>query len=340
MKQISTFAMSGINGTSFLADNISDVFFNDYDVLILTSSWDDRCATLINSPLKKVALSICLIFDDKDTEGQRIRNDNLLLDFSKQISHKQEVVKGLSTDVDNIWKQILEIILNYRNEANKSLSILYDLSCSPRFYPLSLLSNCFKYGIAGKVDYFYREGVYPEKQDLLSSEEIIFTGGRWKAKHVDSMIGSQNPGRKNRFTVSIGFEGSKTLMILNEFEPDKVNVVIPQPGYTEEYAERVREANHELFRNFGVKHENQIESHAADPVSLWEKIVAQIDENQIWNDTFLCTGTKPHTLGLALATLSLGFPTLIYNLPKEHVPVLVKPTSKFWLYSIKNVIIP
>jgi hypothetical protein len=337
---VNNFSMSGIQASSHSAESLLDVSFNDYDVLILTSSWDNRCKILTNSTLKKIPVCICLVFDDKDNDGIRDENDIILLKYAESISNKCYTVSGLSTDVDKVWNELFNTLLNVRQSTNRALSILYDLSCSPRFYSLTLLSTSFKFGLAKKVDYFYNECIYPEKVDELSKEEIPFTAGKWVSRHIRYLEGPQNPGKKNRFSVSIGFEGSKTLMILNEFEPDKVNVIIPNPGYTDGYVSRVRTANQELFKSFGVKTKDEVQAHAAEPISVWTEMVTRLAQNVNWNDTLLCAGTKPHSLGLALAAMTLNFPTLIYSLPSKHNPIFVKPSSRCWLYSITNIIVP
>lgn len=340
MQLVGSMVKRGIKASSFHAENIEDVEFSSYDLVILTSSWDDRCTTLTQASLGEAKACILLLFDDKDTEGIRDRNDDILSRYSSLLSKNLYVVKGLSTDVDGVWQRLFAEIINVYKSTDKPLSILFDLSCCPRFYSLTTLSVCFKYGLAGKFHFFYNECTYPEKKDDLSMEEVPFTAGRWEARIIEHLAGSVNPGDKNRFTVSIGFEGSKTLMVLNEFEPDKVNVIIPCPGYTKGYADRVREANIELFKSFGIKRADEQNSHAGDPVSVW----SSIQENHIttdgWNDYFLCAGSKPHSLGLALAALSMDRPRLIYSLPKKHNPVTVIPKQDCWLYSVENIVVP
>jgi len=340
MELISSASKNGLLASSFSAKNVSDIIFNDYDVLILTSSWDGRSTTLTKSKIDRVSNVILMLFDDKDDNGIRDKNDEFLIKYAESISDKQYVINGLSTDVDCIWKKLFNYLILISNQYSRALKILYDFSCSPPYYSLTLLSTCFKYGIASVIDYFYNECTYPEKSDSLSLEEVAFTAGRWEAKNIEHMTGKVNPGSKNRFTVSIGFEGSKTLMILNEFEPDKVNVIIPCPGYSDQYVDRVRSANFELFKSFGVRDANEILSNAGDPVELWCKLSEKFKYEEEWNEYFLCAGSKPHSLGLALASLTLDFPSLIYSLPQKHNFINVQPTSNCWLYTVNNIIVP
>lgn len=332
--------MRGIQAESFRASDISEVDFERYDVVVLTSSWDERCTALIDSGIDKVPVCVLMLFDEKDDLGVRDANDASLINYAKEISDKQYVIKGGSTEVDHIWRQFHNAIIDTVNELKKPLSILYDLSCCPCYYSLTALSTLFKYGLAGKIDYFYNECTYPEKTDDLSLEEVSFTAGKWEAKTVEHLTGTINPGAKNRFTVSVGFEGSKTLMALNEFEPDKVNVIIPCPGYTEEYVNRVRSANDELFKSFGVLEDSEILSHAGDPIEVWLKTSQNIKRHDNWNDYFLCAGSKPHSLGLAIAAISMATPSLIYSQPKKHNPVSVMLKPDCWLYKVKNIVVP
>ena len=330
--------MRGIHAASYSSEEASTIAFSDYDLIILTSSWDNRCITLTDSHIESVSSVILLLFDDKDEAGVRSKNDTILKDYSKSISNNQYVIRGNSTSVNSVWNELYDTVLSVACSIGRPLSILCDLSCCPRYYSLSLLSTCFRFGIASRIHYFYNECTYPEKDDELSLEEVSFTAGRWEAKAINYLAGSHNPGSRNRFTVSIGFEGSKTLMVLNEFEPDKVNVIIPSPGYSEGYVDRVRSANSELFRSFGVNSENEILSHAGDPIDVWAKISKARDAR--WNDHYLCAGSKPHSLGLTLAAYSLQYPVLLYSLPKKHNPIDVIPKPDCWLYEVHNIVVP
>lgn len=340
MELVSENLMRGIRASSYSSENISEIEFGSYDVLILTSSWDNRCTALTAAAIDHAKACILLLFDDKDDGGVRDKNDEILIKYAKSISECQYFIRGLSTDVDVVWGKLRAALNEILLTIGRPLSILFDLSPTPRFYSLTLLADCFKLGLAGKIDYFYNECTYPNKNDPLSDEEIAFTAGRWEAKHISNLIGASNPGLKNRFSVSIGFEGSKTLMILNGFEPDQVNVIIPCPGYSGDYVDRVRSANFELFKSFGVKVENEILSHAGDPVDVWIKAGISLVDTDKWNDYFLCAGSKPHSLGLALAAYTLQAPTLIYSLPQKHNPVTVIPKADCWLYTINYLVTP
>ena len=52
---------------------------------------------------------------------------------------------------------------------------------------------------------------------------------------------------------------------------------------------------------------------------------------------YLCSGTKPHALALALRALCIGSPTVMYNLPERHSFVEVEPSGVYWTYGIEDL---
>lgn len=340
MQQSYHFSARGIQASSYRGTSVTDIDFGEYDVLVLTSGWDPRCRVLAEALFSRVQICLLLLFDDKDSQGLRDQNDEKLRAFAARISEKQYEINGLSTEVDDVWFDIKSKIFTIGLELKRPLSILCDMSCCPRVYTLSLLTTCLKYGVARHIHYFYNECVYPERKDTLCDDEVAFTAGRWKLNKIHSLTDERSPLFKNRFTVSIGFEGSKTLMVLNEREPDEVIVLVPMPGYLDEYDARVRTANKELFRSFGLRSSDELHSNAADSIEVWSQVFKRFVDDQGRNEFFLCAGTKPHSLGLTLAAYSLEAPTVYYGLPERHNPIDVVLKPECWLYKIESLVVP
>ncbi len=336
-----SYTLRGLKSDSYRAYTIQDIKFSKYDLLFVASSWDERCLSITESSLTSVNSVIYLKFDDEDHLGLKDLNTKKLDEYIKNISSDIHEITGQSTDVDRVWGKVLAALVKVYRKYDRPISILCDLSCAPRYYSLSLVATCFKLGLSRTIDCFYNECTYPEKNDSLSLEEVNFTAGKWTAKKIEYLDGNINPASKNRFTVSIGFEGSKTLMVLNEYEPDKLKVLVPAPGFSEEYVDRVRCANSEMYRNFDISENEEIHAYAADPVKVWKRLSdIYLHEKEEFNEYYLCAGSKAHSLGMAFASISLREPALLYSLPEKHNPVKVQAKPDCWIYKIENYVVP
>ncbi len=77
---------------------------------------------------------------------------------------------------------------------------------------------------------------------------------------------------------------------------------------------------------------------AGDAIAAWKALDSRKFESLDTEDPYyLCCGTKPHALAFALRALSLGEPTVLYNIPERHSFVDVEPTGKCWRFNIKDV---
>lgn len=343
MKEISVNEYGGIYAASFVSNSISDINYQKYDMAIITSSWDPRCLNITELNLSNFPTSILILFDDKDENGLREKHDRRLEEYLSERSEEIIKIGGLSTDVDNIFIKIYEKLVTKCVDHGRPLNILFDLSVCPRFISLSLLARGINLGLIKSIDFLYGECRYPDrKSGMIGVTEVIFTEGNWETKPVDHLLGQYEPGYRSMFTVSIGFEGNKTLRVVNSEDPDHVRLLVPDPGFTESYISRSLEANSELIKYADIGQEDMIKEHAGDAVGVWIKLDTDIKQGIAYssNHSYICAGSKPHSLGMALSALTNQGISLLYSLPKEHKYIDIIPTHKYWFYRVKSLTAP
>jgi hypothetical protein len=344
MSFVTSFCNNGIQAESHCFNDVSCFVFNKYDVVIIASSWDPRCLNVTTSNIKAVPYGILFIFDDKDEGGFRNNHDDLLKTWMAQKTANYETIGGSSTDVLNSFSTLFNMLTKISLNYERPINVLFDLSTCPRFISLSTVSKGFNLGIIKRIDYFYGECLYPEPNDgiLGGVEEVVFTSGDWSTLPLEHCIGQFDPSNKALITVSIGFEGNKILRVLNVEDPDSVNILMPDPGFSEAYVKRVFEANLELIREYQVDKPHILRANAGDAVESWNILdltIRDIPENSV-NHSYLCTGSKPHSLGMTLSAMANENIAVLYTLPKDHVFVNVHPLSKYWIYQVNNLTVP
>jgi hypothetical protein len=140
------------------------------------------------------------------------------------------------------------------------------------------------------------------------------------------------------YLVSVGFEGDKTLRAVSRADPDKVSILFAKPGVRPEYEALAAEANRDLMREFLVPKSRILNAPASDAIATWQTIAtSRVHPEDSENSLYLCCGTKPHALALALNAIALGHPAVLYNVPEEHHVHTTGPGENFWTYEIRDV---
>jgi hypothetical protein len=138
--------------------------------------------------------------------------------------------------------------------------------------------------------------------------------------------------------VSVGFEGPKTLRAVTRADPDRVSLLFPSPGILPAYVEITRRSNEELVQEYRIPKVQIVEAPAADVIGAWKALdAASLDRPEAENSYYLCCGTKPHAVALALRAIALEYPAVLYNLPEEHKVHETEPAGTFWRFDIRDV---
>lgn len=330
-----TFRQRYLKGISVESDDPVRLVSGDYDLMLVASSWDARCLSITRCEKLSTLLALALFFDARDRKGLRERHDPQIESFCKSRSGEYIPIKGSSTQVDTPWQAIDDHIRRLRQLTKRSLKVLIDLSACPRYYSLGVLALCLSERLADSVTIFYAEGLYKEDRDR---HEFAFTGGRWKLVPVPYLSGLCDPGKERFYLVSIGFEGMRTLRAVTRADPDRVSLLFPNPGFRPEYVEITRKNNEELINEYRIPQEQIVESSAGDAIAAWKALDdLSLDRPADENSYYLCSGTKPHSVALALRALALEYPAVLYNIPEEHAVHETEPSGTFWRFDIRDL---
>lgn len=338
MRTSTTHASGPISARSIFSAEAREIAFGEFDVMVLTSSWDERCAI----PLKATALSarigILILFDEHDPGGLRAKNDKLLLDWLQSHSETVRIVRGSAMDVFGVWAELFQHVKTASVVSGRPLSIFIEASTCPRFHTLATMAMSLTRGLASTVSLMYSEGSYPERAE---SREVAFTRGAWETVPVPALEGRYDPEKKRFYLASLGFEGWKTLRVVARADPDRVSVLLPNPGTHDEYASRARNNNRTLLEQYCIPEEQQLIARAADAVEGWRTLsTARLERPDSENTFFLCTGTKAHSIALALRAMEVRSAALLYCIPEAHHPVPITAAGVFWRYEVRSTTTP
>jgi hypothetical protein len=322
-----------ILGSSFKSDEAGELLSDKFDLMVLVSSWDTRCISIVEGDDLHAKYGVTMYFNARDNKGLRDKHDLLLENFCKASCSAFNKVCGSSTDVHGMWDKLLKLIIIARRECGRPIRVFVDISSCPKYFAMAILGYCLRTGIAEKVTMFYAEGIYEEK---VEASEVAFTGGHWSTVAVPSLEGTYDPEKKRFYLISVGFEGFKTLRVVSKADPNRVSVLFPNPGVLKEYAQRTREDNRELC--IGIPEEQIIEAHAADVIGCWRSLEEHSSESPDTENTYyLCCGTKPHAIAMALRAIALEYPAVLYNIPEKHSVVHIRPAGEFWRYDLQDI---
>jgi len=330
-----SFRQGYLDGRSRKSNTPGEILDEPFDLTISASSWDARSLCITEAKKISSSLGITVFFDARDKKGLRDKHDQVLESFWKSKSREYIPIRGSSTHVGKIWQQIEDLANGLRRSQGRPLRVLVDISACPRYYSLGVLALCFSQRLAESVTMFYAEGLYKQNRE---NHEYAFTGGRWKTLPVPYLDGFCDPGKRRFYLVSVGFEGLKTLRAVTRADPDRVSLLFPNPGISPDYVEITRKSNEELVHEYRIPKEQVVESGAGDAIGAWKALdVASLDRPDEENSYYLCCGTKPHAVALALRAIALQYPAVLYSLPEEHKVHETEPAGTFWRFDIQDV---
>jgi hypothetical protein len=210
------------------------------------------------------------------------------------------------------------------------------LSASTRYYSLGLLAYGIGQGLVREVSFVYSEATYHDPDSGRTSE--VFTTGRWETVAVPPLLGDYDPEKGRHYHVCLGFEGSKTLRVVTKAEPDHVSILFPDPGYEPGYVETTSKNNSQLLEEFSVAESRIVRARAGDAIAAWRAMGANdLDDPNKYNTYYVCCGTKPHSLALALRAMAMGYPTVLYNKPDRHRESIINPSGTYWRFDIVDL---
>lgn len=210
-----------------------------------------------------------------------------------------------------------------------------DITCCPKYYFMALLGALLRDGLVYCIDLAYSEGEYASTEGTA----LTFTSGKWDPLVVPGFEGTYSPGNRRFFLLSVGFEGQRVLRLVSRYEPDRISLLMPDPGFNDTYTEEARSANETLVLEYRVPDCQIVKAYAGDAIEAWAKIDTTngIHRPATEDAMYFCLGPKPHALALTLAALTLNWPSLVYCRPTSYVRRDVRSTGSFWVYRVSDI---
>ncbi len=326
-----------LRGTSLSTKAEGDFWSGQYDLLVVASSWDSRCTAITKCRDLRADFAVLLLYDAKDDQGLRNRHDRELGKYLNRIARDLTVVRGQATDVHATWRALVESMISAAKSRARPLVVGCDITTMPRYASCGLLATAFRLGLVRGFDVFYTEGFYP----AVASGDVVFKSGRWETIDIPFLGGEAEAGESTLLVTSLGFEGDQTFRVVSRLDPERLAVLIPDPGVAENYPAKTLRQNQGLLSAYAVGRKMRMRAHAADAVAAW-KVLSQASalRSARMNTLYLPAGTKAHAIGMALHCLENSKPTLLYNRPREYKVVDVTPTGIHWTYRLLDLSLP
>lgn len=337
---MTTFRHNFVLARSTLSDAPENIVTGHFNLALFAPSWDHRCESIIAADGISIETSIVLRFAAKDDFGFQLRHEAAIDKFLASHSTVVSNIEGDAANLADMWSALWRESTIIADQNEGPLRVLVDLSTCPRFYSLGLIAGMLQFGLAASVTVFYAEGRY-NKGGAPLPIDYSFTTGTWSSTPIPFMRGWPDALKRKSYIVSVGFEGAKTARVLAREDPDRIALLFPDPGAQPLYSDETWQRNKEIIDHFRIPEDRVIRAAAGDGIAAWKALtVANLERPDDESNYYLCSGTKPHALGMTLRAICLGYSTVLYNLPERYNFLEVNPSGIFWTYEIRDVTTP
>lgn len=332
---VTEFRDAQILAASNSGSSATEATLGECDVLVLSANNQQRCCEIIASG-SSATQSVFILGNDKtDSDDVRAAHLERLIEFAAD-KYNPVALSTLRLDGNQTLTRLREEVALIYQRLRRPIIVGVDLTCSPVFYALGLVSFLLNNGVVCSIRVFYAEGEYPEEIAEEDRHEL-FTAGDWDVVAVPGLQYPWIPSSNRLYVVAIGFEGNKTLRLCERREPDEVVILFPDPGVRPTYVRRTQENNEAFLDRYSVNENTIVRANASDAVAAW-KALTELNFEQRASSTveYLCCGTKPHSLGIALRALCTRN-GVVSDIAAPMLPTDVKPSGVYWRYDIRDL---
>jgi hypothetical protein len=308
-----------------------------YDLVIWASSFDERVNVLAEiREGVRANKGLYLDYegvrdDDRKQNSHRVVSESL----GDVCNNEVESARLSPLLVEDIWETVADLVGRQFVKLGRPLNVLCDIVGTPRYVTLGLLGRGFRQGVIRNLSFVYSEAQYPDEDS--SSKEVVFSTGEWRLLPIPGLSTEIRQDAKEHVIASVGFEGERVRRVVSALDPHRVSILFPDPGVSEKYAQRAWDRNRRLFDLFKIGDDQIIHADAANAVSAWKALSRSlVVQPSGANVVFVCGGSKPHSLALALECLTRPRSQALYILPEEHRAVRLQPTERRWVFEIRN----
>lgn len=299
-------------------------------VLIFIASSEKRCLGLINKLDEGYSAPNTIIIEYEHPCPKRSENIIIMENKLKPRSDVQRI----KMDETAVTPKIAEII-NVIAKACKNTDvpkITIDISTMIKWHLLLLLKALAQKELLSFVRFIYTE---PEDYFLDMMQPLSF--GNKGTFPVPFFQGNFDFSLETCLLLMLGYEGQRSLSILESMDPEKCFLFIPDPPYKSEWKGRTEKMNKEVVNLVGKNNLRYID--ARNPYlikSQIKDIILQADVSH-YNCMFAPLGPKPQLLGLFDYYMENCTNTnIVYVSPLRHNDIYSKEIGRSWIIKERN----
>lgn len=327
--KIDEFKYASINIEAYQSEN--SVINEEYDLAIIFNSYDSRSleySNLFNKVSFKNAIIISFQSDKKQKE------ENLIL-HKINMDRLCETSPIIISDI-NIFEYQSNISTILQKIPIEALSInskwFMDISGVPIIYTISLLKIIKRIFPSPILHCLNFSGEYVS--NVPSHNQ--FSEGYSRDIYIPNYAGSPDFSKPWKYIFILGWEGTRSLSVLKQCEPDSVEIIITKPGYKVGYEKEVIINNRTFLLDCGVPESNYIYVDAGNPIQIIREIESIVKQSKdVYNLCIVPLGVKPHGLGAGIYGCLNNDISIMYQVPKKYKLHEVKRGKYVWLYKIK-----
>jgi hypothetical protein len=256
-----------------------------------------------------------------------------LVSFAEKKCTNFEKIEYNPGELELMAKDICDKIIKLFLKLKRPIHLGYDITCSPRYTFLYLMAFCLRYNICKNISFFYSEGIYS-----TNPNEYVHTKGSWRILEIPGLETTDYEIDKKLFVISAGWEGSHYRSLVSKYEPDALGILLPNPGFSEEYTKKSMQECEPLIDEYNVPDESIVKAPAGDAISAWEMLKTPSLNKDGYHIAYLTFGPKPHALAMGLRGYVNKKISVLYRIPEGYNKIEVKPNNIFWRYDINNLL--
>ena len=234
---------------------------------------------------------------------------------------------------------LLEFLVDLYEVTRRPLRVFFDISNCPEFFSIGLFAAATRLGLVITWTFFYAEARYD-----AADGDTKFTRGDWNVVPVPYLQTPIDPERPTCLVLGLGFEGEKARQLAVRYEPDCLYLLLPSPGFTDEYTKRAEVENAELLTMVRERDPDQpdrlLEAAAGDAAAVVASISSAVPNDSSANYLFIPTGPKPHALAMAAVVLGHPSATLLYRNPEKFEIRDSLNTGLSWITAVVDRSLP
>jgi hypothetical protein len=313
----------------------------DVDIVFAFAGWEMRSTEVAALPIRG-AFGALIRWDEAGSVPRHGEIVRVLRNFLGSSCEQILLDEAFSmwSSLDDTYARLQHAVLEVYVRLGRPLHLAFDLSNCPEYFPIRLLAIASKLAVVAKWYFFYAEAVYPEDRG-----NIAFTWGEWNVTPVPGLQRPLEPPGSATLVLGLGFEGQKARQIVAKYQPNRLILILPDPGFTKEYTLHAVRENAELLK----RTREAIAAGSADKIVQVAAgdALGVATTGDVWRDEsasnvlIVPTGPKAHAIGLALAAIPEPTATLLYRNPERYEVRDSINTGSSWALTLSdNTILP